>query len=73
MLFYSAQLRRPDQRITILFRERGWNLDLQIDALDHSGDRTVVDPLYNTDVRGRQATLSTKTEDINACACADGS
>ena len=63
-LLHLAQLRRTDQRAVILFRKRGWDLNLKF-------DRIGVDALNDADALGGQVALAAKAEDVDSRARAE--
>ena len=72
MLFHGTNVRRADERITVLFGESRRDLDFQADFLNHAIERVGIYALNDADVLGRQATLLAKPEHIDSGAGADG-
>ena len=68
MLLDRAQLRRLDQRRTILLREIGRNLDFQVDLANHAVHRVGMNTLHDAHALGRDTALLAETQYVNTGA-----
>ena len=65
MFLYRAEFRGADKRVAIFFRESRRDLDLQINFLNHAGERVRMYPLNDPQVIRWQTALSAKTKDVD--------